>query len=105
MAGELPAYTAWLRTLPCRRCGCHGVHVHHRTGAGMGLRAHDLDGMPLCAACHRHLHALSGVFAAWSGGDLRTWEARQVGALQMMAPEHVWHAAERAPVDDEEDFF
>lgn len=86
MAGELPAYTAWLRRLPCRRCGLGRVEIHHRRGAGMGLRAHDRDAMPLCHRCHMDIDLRCGPFRDWSKAALRDWEASQVARLRAHAP-------------------
>lgn len=57
MAGEDRKYADWIRRQPCAKCGCSGPsECHHKTGGGMGLRAHDHDSMPLCSDCHRALH-------------------------------------------------
>ncbi len=43
-------------SLPCQRCGCHGVQVAHsnssRDGKGMGLKAYPWRVAALCPACH-----------------------------------------------------
>jgi hypothetical protein len=49
-----PAYLARVAELPCSVCGVYGVHVHHRTGAGMGRKADDYDTIPLCPTHHQH---------------------------------------------------
>lgn len=78
MADEDPKYTAWLRTLSCCMCGKRGTEAHHKTGAGMALRAHDHEAMPLCRACHRELHALNGRFKGWGRLQLTEFQGRQV---------------------------
>lgn len=82
MANEDQSYTDWLRQRPCCSCGGSGVQVHHRTGAGMGLRAHDHDAMPLCFRCHSDLHCLGGRFSTFSREDLRQWQDEQIAALR-----------------------
>lgn len=77
MANEDQDYTDWLRQRPCCSCGRHGVQVHHKTGAGMGLRSHDHDAMPLCIPCHSDLHCLTGRFATWNREELREWQSQQ----------------------------
>lgn len=53
MANEDPSYSSWIRTLACALCGkAPRSEQHHRSGAGMGRRAHDHESMPLCHACH-----------------------------------------------------
>ena len=48
-----PAYLKKVRELPRVACGTHyGVQAHHKTGAGMGLKASDYDTFPLCADHH-----------------------------------------------------
>ena len=63
MAGEDPDYIHWLKGQPCNQCGAQrGCDAHHRTGAGMGMRAHDHLAMPMCRYCHDTFHASSGSF-------------------------------------------
>jgi hypothetical protein len=88
VAGEDSRYTAWLRTQPCCRCGvCPCGEVHHRSGAGLALRSHDDEGMPLCHACHMDLHALTGQFKGWPKEARREWEKAMV-ALSRSAFRH-----------------
>jgi len=83
MAGEDPAYTAWLRTLPCRVHGCHRTpevhHVRHHTGAG--LRPHDNQGIPLCHRHHMALHAAAWPFSL-AKAKLKAWQHAQVAELR-----------------------
>ena len=52
MAGESPAYTAWLREKPCAACGIGPTQVHHpRHDVAMSKRAHDHRAVNLC---HEH---------------------------------------------------
>lgn len=81
MAGEDPHYMEWLRSQPCAACGHGGfVVVHHRNGAGMGLRAHDHKGIPLHnEPCHiSHLHRLRGPFDGWNLQQMRDWQDTQI---------------------------
>lgn len=79
MAGEDPEYTKWLRTIRCcaHECYRRQVQVHHITGAGMGLRSHDWEAMPLCPQHHDQLHRLNGMFSDWSREELRHWQRYQ----------------------------
>lgn len=55
MAGENARYSEWIRSQPCYWPGCRKgprSEQHHMSGAGMGLRAHDHDSMPLCREHH-----------------------------------------------------
>lgn len=75
MAGEDPEYTEWLRHQPCCMCGTvFGVQVHHRTGAGVSLRASDLEGMPLCHVDHTAFHAATGRFKGWGREQRSSWQ-------------------------------
>lgn len=79
MAGEDPEYLDWLRSLPCCKCGkapCR--EVHHRTGAGMGRRAHDHESMPLCHDCHMEFHDSKGQFKAWPKHMKKSWQETMV---------------------------
>lgn len=79
MANEDDAYRAWVTRQPCAMCGkAPPSQCHHRTGAGLALRAHDHQSMPLCPLCHHDLHALSGRFKGWSRGQLRLWQEDKV---------------------------
>lgn len=50
-------HLAWLRGLNCAWCGrqppCEASHHGRR---GTGIKASDLDAIPLCARCHAHHH-------------------------------------------------
>lgn len=79
MAGEAPEYADWIRRQPC--CFCYAQPpsvIHHRTGAGMALRDHDLCGMPLCWQCHTNFHALSGPFRGFKREHVRGWQDAMV---------------------------
>lgn len=55
--GSDPAYLALVAQLPCAVANgrCSGrITCHHKSGAGMGLRAPDREAMPLCIAHHLH---------------------------------------------------
>jgi len=78
MAGEDRQYTDWIAKQPCASCGIRfRSQVHHRTGAGMGLRAHDHDSMPMCSGCHRDFHDLIGAFKTWDKALRGDWQDLQ----------------------------
>jgi hypothetical protein len=64
------AYMARVAELPCVVCGAWPVHVHHRTGAGMGRKADDYQTIPLCPLHHQH----GGEGVAIHSGT-KTWES------------------------------
>lgn len=80
MAGEDANYTAWLHGQRCCiNVSCAGpIEVHHRTGAGLALRAHDHEGMPLCKKHHRERHGSKGHFAKMGKAERKMWEAHQI---------------------------
>ena len=78
MAGDDVAYAEWLRRRPCAGCSAMGVEVHHRTGAGMALRASDRDAMPLCRQCHHDFHAAAGRFRAMGRQERAAWQDEQI---------------------------
>lgn len=79
MANEDPKYADWVRSQPCCSCGADGPsQLHHMTGAGMGLRAHDHLGMPMCGRCHMEFHDSSGGFKHWTKDTKRVWQVIQV---------------------------
>ena len=79
MAREDPAYLEWLREQPCCACGKWGWSTpHHKTGAGMGKRAHDHEAMPLCVGCHKDLHEFSGRFALMGQLSRADWQDTQI---------------------------
>jgi hypothetical protein len=85
MAGDDPEYIRWLKGRPCRECGARVTGPHHKTGAGMGLRAPDRDAIDLCGTgstgCHGALHSLSGRFKGWTKERRRGYEADAVRQL------------------------
>jgi len=50
---EEEAHLNNVASLSCAVCGDTAVEVHHKTGAGMGLRASHFETMPLCVNHHR----------------------------------------------------
>lgn len=65
------------------------VQVHHMTGAGMGVKAHDRETMPLCWRCHadlhgRDLHGRAGRFGFMTKHDLRDWQVTMVLLYQKL---------------------
>lgn len=58
MSHENKEYLAWVRTMPCIRCGKPG-EPHHVIGIGLGTmggKASDIHTMPLCREHHDELH-------------------------------------------------
>ena len=51
------SHLAWLRTLSCAWCG-HGppCEASHHGRRGVGIKASDLDAIPLCHWCHARHH-------------------------------------------------
>ena len=97
MAGEDEAYRKAVSRLKCAKCGMPGPsQVHHMTGAGMGLRAHDHKSMPLCAQCHIDLHGLCGQFKGYTKESLTTW--------QQLAVSCTWSLVRIQQIDDGEIF-
>ena len=112
MAGEDKAYAAWIRSRPCMACGAPPPsNLHHRTGAGMGLRAPDSEGMPLCGSgttgCHGSLHnpydlqMKDGHFYGWDRGKIRDWQRVAIDILQS---EWLSEKMQQAPQGAEEVF-
>jgi hypothetical protein len=81
MANDDPFYAKWIRDLGCLMCGTRPVELHHRTGAGMALRAGDRGGMPLCRQCHRDFHAAQGHFHEWDREQRRSWQDAAIAQL------------------------
>jgi hypothetical protein len=53
------SHLTWLRTLPCAWCGHAGAsEASHHGRRGTGIKASDLDAIPLCFWCHRDHHGL-----------------------------------------------
>lgn len=75
MAGEDPEYIRWIKQQPCNQCGAQrGSDPHHRTGAGLAMRAHDHKAIPLCRYCHNAFHAGSGTFKRLDRQGKRTYQ-------------------------------
>ena len=108
MAGDDKAYATWIRQRPCMACGASPPsNLHHKTGAGMGLRASDREGMPLCGSgttgCHGSLHnpQMHGHFKGWDRAQLRDW---QRVAVDILRAEWLGEKMESAPQGAEEVF-
>lgn len=86
MGGEDRNYLSWIRLRVCAVGGdCRGpVCAHHKTGAGMSLKAHDRETIPLCHGHHMALHGLHGKFKGWDKARLRKWQEDQVAFWQGM---------------------
>lgn len=83
--GSDPDRLQWIRE---QRCALHGqgcegrIDPHHRTGAGMALRAPDDQAFPLCRKHHRARHDLAGHFAGWEKARVKLWELEMVDRYQ-----------------------
>jgi hypothetical protein len=82
VAGEDPAYLAWVRQQPCSVCGRWGSEAHHTGRHGVGQRAHDHTAVPLCHACHMAWHAASGWCRGMDKGARRQWSAAMVDRVR-----------------------
>lgn len=85
-----PKRLAWIRTLPCVFQGdaCEGsTEGHHRTGAGLALKAPDDEAMPLCQLHHRQRHDHTGAFLKLTKAERKTWEAEMVAKYQKLYEE------------------
>lgn len=72
-----PEHLAYIRTLPCHRCGLHGFSVAHHLLFGpqpkaRGLKSGDDTAIPLCqtsfqpdGGCHTQLHMYGNERAFW----------------------------------------
>lgn len=54
------------------------VDAHHRTGAGMALKADDSKTFPLCHKHHMDFHAGRGVFRDWNKVMRRVWQEQMI---------------------------
>lgn len=67
-------YLAWIRCLPCAKCGVSGegrvVPAHYRIGSksGTGIKPSDYRTIPLCNPCHSRQHSI-GEVTFWKGAD------------------------------------
>jgi len=83
MANEDRGYLERVRSLPCARCKTrHGICAHHLTGAGMGLRAHDHQTIPMCHNCHMQFHAASGQFKTLDKAARMAWQKFNIELTQ-----------------------
>lgn len=86
-----PGYLIWVRRQPCWQCGkAPAGCAHHKTGAGMGLRASDLDAMPLCHGCHMAFHDGKGPFKGWGKARRRQWQEEAIAATRLAHTEEVF---------------
>lgn len=77
----------WIRSLPCvfHSRACVGdVEAHHRTGAGLALKAPDDETMPLCSLHHKQRHDATGPFHEMTKAERKTWEAEMVAKYQAL---------------------
>ena len=84
-----PAHLAKLRGTRCAAHGlrsvlkesdpCSGpVEAHHRTGAGLALKASDHEAFPLCQKHHRDFHDSKGMFRSWTKQEKKEWQLKMV---------------------------
>jgi hypothetical protein len=97
MAGELPAYSNWIRQQDCAGClgpgPCDPHHAHCGTTydpdecppaksagpkRGRGQRSHDKWLIPMHMRCHRQFTDSSGPYRDWNNEQRDTWEREQV---------------------------
>lgn len=82
------AYLAFVRALPC--CAptvapCLSPapqHPHHKTGAGMAMKARDDETMPLCWVHHRDFHLGQGPFLYWTRDNRDMWQEEMVDRVR-----------------------
>ena len=79
-----------IRELPCalaesteRGAGwtdaCAGpTDAHHRTGAGLALKANDRETFPLCHKHHMDFHSGRGIFRDWKRETRKTWQQAMI---------------------------
>jgi hypothetical protein len=82
MAREDSPYTDYIHRLPCHICQAQPVEAHHRTGAGLALRAHDREQIPLCYRHHREFHDAAGYFRGWLKEQRDQWQNAAIAKLQ-----------------------
>lgn len=87
MAGELPAFAAWVRTLTCYAqdmdpCCDGAVEAHHAGVRGLGQKAHDNTCIPLCTVHHRAWHDHRWPFSSMVKGERRDWALGMISRTQ-----------------------
>lgn len=64
------AYRKWIRSLPCAICGSRRqIEFAHQKERGLSQKSSDVNGIPLCAHCHR-----TGRFAQHQVGTEHFWQ-------------------------------
>ena len=65
---------------------CEGeIQIHHMTGAGMAMRSHDHEGMPLCREHHlNQLHMARGYFRMMKKDEKRAWQRARVSEYRAL---------------------
>lgn len=60
-------YLSFIRKQPCIVCNCIHVVPHHESisGRGTGIKASDLETIPLCHFCHNERHNTGKLTFAW----------------------------------------
>lgn len=54
------------------------LDIHHRTGAGMALKADDEKTFPLCHRHHMDFHQQRGLFRLWSKEAKHRWQDEMI---------------------------
>lgn len=66
-------YLAYIRSLPCEKCGSvPPCEAHHQPAIGhgsMGSKCSDYRAIPLCSSCHHILHTV-GRHTFWSSRNV-----------------------------------
>jgi len=95
VAGEDPAYVAFVLQSPCRMymhdpCDPPGQRDPHHAGErGLGQRAHDHTVIPLCRKHHSAWHDCNGVFRRWTKDDRRRFARKHIRRFQRLWRRHL----------------
>jgi hypothetical protein len=58
---------------------CSGpIDAHHKTGAGLALKANDRETIPLCHGHHMDFHAQRGCFRNWDKARRKDWQGAMI---------------------------
>jgi hypothetical protein len=61
------------------------VECHHAgKKPGMGIKADDDTGIPLCSLAHRQCESYSGPFRGWTGEQMRGWHDQQIAETRAL---------------------
>lgn len=84
------AYTAWIHTQPCcmEDVGGHVCRTgrieqsHLRNMTGLGLKAPDIQSVPMCSTLHRAWEAHSVWFSGWTKEQRLAWMLERIAVTQ-----------------------